>query len=395
MQKLFLFLFVLAILVQAEAQTSALAIGDSLYDVGNYSSAINEYESIKVKNESIYLKLARAHQAKGTFDDALFNYKNAATGTDKAVAMTEYGKLLITKGKYEQADSIFTALIDVYSANPNFYYQRGRARENKTLVEVDTLTSASLDSLKVYIKDYEKAVELDSTHQKALYETALFYLKQKDYPIVEKLCKKALESYDTNVEIIGLLAQNYFYRGFHDDAIIWFKKLIDLGQSSKFIHDKLGYCYYQERFYEFAIEQYLLSLNYDPEDFYTHHNLAKLYNFLEDFENAERHGKMAIYFKNLPMEDEYYTLGNTYKIHKDWQQSIEYLNKAIEEDSRYKKAYYARAVVADNYYKDKEAVIRLYEDFLEKFDHPYDPLVKLAKSRIKMLKQEVFMQKDR
>ncbi len=393
MRRLFLFLFVLAVLVKAEAQTSASAIGDSLYAVGNYSSAIKEYESINNKKESIYIKLARAHQAKGALDDALFNYEKAATGTDKAVAMTEYGKLLITKGKYEKADSIFTALIDVYTANPNFYYQRGRARENKPL-EVDTLTLESLDSLKIYIKDYERAVELDSTHQKALYETALFYLKKKDYPVVEKLCKKALESYDTNVEIISLLAQNYFYRGFHDDAIIWFKKLIDLGKSSKFIHDKLGYCYYQERSYELAIEQYLLSLNYDPEDYYTHHNLAKLYNFLEDFKNAEKHGKMAIYLKDMSMEDEYYTLGNTYKIHKDWKQSMDYLNKALEEDSDYKKALYARAVVADNYYKDKEAVIRLYEDFIEKYDNSYDPLANLAKSRVKMLKQEVFMQQD-
>ncbi|HBT11452.1 MAG TPA: hypothetical protein DEB18_19310, partial [Leeuwenhoekiella sp.] len=131
MRSFYLFLF-LVLASRAEAQeVSALAIGDSLYAVGNYSKAIAQYEQIANKNEQVYLKLARAHQAKGTLDDALTNYKLAATSTDEVIAMNEYGKLLITKRQFKEADSVFSALISVYQTNPDFYYQRGRANENR------------------------------------------------------------------------------------------------------------------------------------------------------------------------------------------------------------------------------------------------------------------------
>ena len=131
MRSFYLFIF-LVLASRAEAQeVSALAIGDSLYAVGNYSKAIDSYEEIKAKNERVYLKLARAHQAKGTLDDALTNYKLAATSTDEVIAMNEYGKLLITKRQFKEADSVFSALISVYDTNPDFYYQRGRANENR------------------------------------------------------------------------------------------------------------------------------------------------------------------------------------------------------------------------------------------------------------------------
>ena len=395
MNRFLVILFILALKAEAQ-QTSALNIADSLYNVGNYSEAISRYEEIIPKSPSLYLKIARAHQAKGTLDDALSNYKLAATSTDEAIAMNEYGKLLIATNHFKKADSVFTQLIEQYPTNPNFYYQRGRAGENikpkldSTVIDKDSIKPI-LAARNAYIKDYEKAVELDSTHQKALYETALFYLKKKDYPLVEKLCMKALESYADNVEVISVLAQNFYYRGFHDDAIPWFQKLLDLGQNTQFIHEKLGMSYYKERMYELAIEQYLEALNFSPEDFYLHAILAKLYNYKADFKEAQKHGQLAIFFKDMALDEDYYTLANTYKIHKDWQKSMEYLNLALEENPDLKDAIYAKAVVADNYYADKEAVIKLYEHYLEKNDFEFEPRVKLTRSRIKILRQELFM----
>ncbi|MGB3776668.1 MAG: tetratricopeptide repeat protein, partial [Leeuwenhoekiella sp.] len=237
---------------------------------------------------------------------------------------------------------------------------------------------------------------LDSTHQKALYQTAKYYLQRKDYPLVERLCKKALKSYPDNVEIISLLAQDNLARGFMRDAIPLFEKLLELGQNSQFIHEKLGMAYYKIRNYDRAIEHYQKGLDFSEEDFYIHSNLAKLYNFKEDFKNAEKHGQLAILFKNLPLDGDYYTLGNTYKIHKKWKMAMVYFNKTLTENPDHREALYGKAVVADNYYKDQEAVLKLYEDFIKKYDDgsryaEFDPLLRLAKERRGMLKEELFM----
>jgi hypothetical protein len=54
--------------------------------------------------------------------------------------------------------------------------------------------------------------------------------------------------------------------------------------------------------------------------------------------------------------------------------------------------------VADNYYADKEAVLKLYEGFIEKYENEehanYDPVLELAKHRSGMLKKELFMDSE-
>ncbi|PHR97893.1 MAG: hypothetical protein COA80_06455 [Leeuwenhoekiella sp.] len=398
MHKLYLFIF-LILASRAEAQAvSASAIADSLYAVGNYSEAIAEYESLDKKDTSVYLKLARAHQAKGTLDDALNYYAQAATGTDEVIAMNEYGKLLITKRKFKEADSVFTELINVYQTNPDFYYQRGRAKENiprNLKIDAKDSTTTSAQRLIPHILDYKKAVALDSTHQKALGELAVFYLKRKEYPMVEKLAFKALESYPTNVEIIGTLAQSYYYKGWNEEAITWFERLIELGQSTQFIHEKLGNSYYKDRMYEKSIEQYLEALDFSPEDDYLHATLAKLYNHVEDLEAAEMHGLLAVLYKDQSIEEEYYTLSRTYEMKKDWKNAMKYANRALEENPDHKNAEYTKVIVADNYYEDRRAVLKLYEDFIKKYSDSeyakYDPVLRLARERRDKLNREIFM----
>lgn len=398
MYKFQLFIFLLIASLAEAQEASALAVADSLYAVGNYSAAIEHYESIQPKKESIYLKLARAHQAKGTLDNALSNYAKAATGTEEVIAMNEYGKLLITKRKFKEADSVFTKLISVYKTNPEFYYQRGRAIENMpkniVLTALDSLEDRK-EILYPYLSDYEKAVALDSTHQKALSELATFFLKKKDFKMVEKLAFKALESYPTNVEIIGTLAQSYYYKGWNEETIIWFEKLISLGQNSQFIREKLGNAYYKDRMYELAIEQYLEALKFSPEDAHLHATLAKLYNYTKDLKSAETHGLFAVLYKDQPLDEEYYTLSRTYEMKKDWANAMKYVKRSLAENPENKNAEYTQAVVADNYYEDKRAVLKLYEDFITKHSSSkyakFDPTLKLAKERAVILNREIFM----
>jgi len=69
----FIILWLLAF--KAEAQTSALAVSDSLYAVGEYAQAIGELKEINPKTERIHLKLAKNYAANRQVDEALTNYR--------------------------------------------------------------------------------------------------------------------------------------------------------------------------------------------------------------------------------------------------------------------------------------------------------------------------------
>jgi len=197
------------------------------------------------------------------------------------------------------------------------------------------------------------------------------------------------------VEIISTLAQSYYYKGWNEEGIEWFEKLLALGQDTQFIREKLGNLYYKKRQYEDAIEQYLGALNFAPEDAYDHATLAKLYNFTADLDAAEMHGLFAILYKDQPLFEEYYTLSRTYEMKKEWANAMKYVNRSLDENPRNKNAEYTKAIIADNYYEDRRVVLKLYEDFIKKYEDgkyaKFDPTLKLAKERRDKLNREIFM----
>lgn len=66
-------LFIL-ISLQVEAQTSALAIADSLYAIGDYEKAITIYKSQLPIKAKTYQKIAVAHQARGFTLEAFIDF---------------------------------------------------------------------------------------------------------------------------------------------------------------------------------------------------------------------------------------------------------------------------------------------------------------------------------
>jgi len=116
-----LFTVVLFSIFKAEAQdVSALAIGDSLYSLGDYNKAILMYNKIPNDDEK-QLKLAKAYEAIGNSSQASMYYKMYLEKKPEAILTAyNYGKLLLNSGDLIKADSIFTKLSKTNPNNPNF-----------------------------------------------------------------------------------------------------------------------------------------------------------------------------------------------------------------------------------------------------------------------------------
>lgn len=363
----------------AKAQTSALAAADSLYAVGNYSEAIEELERLDDPSEAVLLKLARAHKANGNPTAALANYKAVLeSNPEKLLTTVEYGKLLSSTGKFREADSIFERLVKKYPMNANFHYQLGLVREQQN------------DS--TAMSHYNITILLQKNHQQALAKVAKSELVRGKLARAERLSRQGLETNPSNVTLLSILAQSYYFQKVYKLAVEEFEKLVELGAGSEFIHSRLGTSYYHLEDYEKAIAHFNLALDYQDKNPATHYSLGKLYALKGEYINSEGHLLQAILLKSVTLDEEYTSLGLTYKLQEKPKKAFTYFNRAVEENPDNERAMYERAVAADSHYKDLQTRLNYYQLYLDRFrENGSRNLVTLAEFRIQDLKEEIHL----
>ncbi len=373
------FLLLLLTAIKAEAQTSALAIADSLYAVGNYSEAIEELEKFGDKSEVILLRLAQAQKANGNMAAALANYNSVLeSNPERILTAVEYAKLLSSTGKLKEADSIFKQLVKQYPMNANFHYQLGLVKEKQN------------DS--TAMNHYNITVLLQKNHQQALAKVAKRALVSGKLMEAERLSKQGLETNPTNRTLLSILAQAYYFQKEYEMATESFEKLVSLGEGSEFIHSRLGNAYYHLEQIEKAIDNFELALSFEDKNHATHYSLGKLYAMTGNYKKSEFHLLAAILLKDQILDEEFTSLGLTYKLKDEPKKALEYFNKALEENPDNERAMFERAIAGDSFYKDLETRLELYEAYLEKYETTGDSyLRKLARRRVKDLREEIHM----
>lgn len=370
---------IIFIVLKVGAQTPTFTIADSLYAVGNYSEAIQQLEDMQNVNEAVHSRLAKFYVAKGDLSSAIGYYiKVLNENPNRVLVALEYGEILVRYGNLKSADSLFDVLSSKYPNNAGFQFQRGIIREKQN------------DS--TYIDFFKKTIQIDPNHQQSLYKLAKDALSKRDFTTSEKLALQGLDVNPNNASLLSILAQTYFNENSFILAITPFEKLLEIGQGNEFVHSKLGFCYYHQNYFEDAIQQYNLALNYEDRNSNTHYNLGKLYAKLGDLKKSETHLLMSLLIKKQPVDAEYLSLALTYKLQEDYKKALQYFNSALEENPHNERALYERAIAADNYFKDKKAVLNYYQAYLDKYSKQGNSeLTYLAGIRIKDIREELHL----
>lgn len=368
----------LIIACKAEAQSSALRLADSLYLHGNYTKAIEAYKSHENQDE-VYQNIAKAYIALGNYDEALLNYENSLkTNPKDALVLFDYGKLLARVKNYKEALTVFYQLINIDYKNPNYHYESGLVLQQ---------LGDSTDQNR-----FHNAYDLDNTHQKAIFQIAKYHLIKRHHSVVDKYVDIGLKSYANNKELISLKAQNYYWKEDYEGATLWFEKLLELNESSQFVHEKLSFCY--DRIYERekAIEHQLIAVKFDPKDATNLFILAQLYQRVEDYENAEKYYQDALKLIDTPLDAEYVKLATVYNLQGKEKEAIDAFKRAIDENPGNQHAQFFLVLTLDKYYKDIDARIKLFESYKEKF--PKSVFISFAEQKLKELKEEKHLKSD-
>ncbi|MDP5158028.1 MAG: tetratricopeptide repeat protein [Flaviramulus sp.] len=370
-----LMLLCFLIVLKTEAQNSVLKLADSLYLNGNYSKAIEHYK-LHENQPDVFDNIAKAYMAIGNYEEALKNYEFSITSNPKdALSKYEYAKLLSRTKNYDEASKVFNELVYLDYKNPNYHYELGLVLE-----QLKDSTA---------INRFRSAFDLDKTHQKAIYKIAKYFLQKRKHEAVDSYTDKGLESYPNNLELISLKAQNYYWKQDYKEAVNWFERLLELGETSEFIYEKLSLCYYQLNNVEKALENRLFALKYNPNDASMRYVIGTYYLDLNDFKNAEKYINQALLLLDQPLDAEYMKLATVLNRQEKYIESISALNKAINENPSNELAYLHLAITKESYYADYDAKIKAYEDIKNKF--PKSMILKFVDAQISKLKEEKFI----
>ena len=246
-------LFFYLVVLKAEAQTSALAMADSLYTVGDYTKAINEYA--KINTPSAKLQIARTYNAIRNYDKAILQYEALIKQDPKGqIPKFELGKLYDKTKKPKKSKHIFEDLSVENPSNPEYFYYLGNAFND-------------LDSISKSITYYKKAIAVDSTHLRSIYQVAKYYVAEQEPDSVVKYADLGLSFYENDVSIINLKALALYNNDEFKAAIPLFEKMVALGETTKFyIFERLGNAYFKIENADNAITNYKKALQLDNEN---------------------------------------------------------------------------------------------------------------------------------
>jgi len=380
MKKIFL-LLISIISIKAGAQTSALTVADSLFQLGNYSKAISFYEKDVEKSLYSQTKIAKAYIGLGAYRKAI-PYHESIVLKDSSQLINQYelGKLYYKIRASGKAFESFKKLIEKDKQNPNFQYQLGLVQ----LQEKD----------KNYIESFRKTVALDPFHLKGIKQLCKFYLKKSSWTSFEKYNAIGLQNYPENEILINYKAQACFNQGHYKKAIIYFTKLSETDPYNKFVLYRLGVVNHMLLKYDEAISFYDKAIIEDKTNGDYHTQIGLAYLGKELYEKSYYHLLKAMLLNDVKIDSEYYNLGIWHKEQKQYAKAMQLFQKAFKENSYNYKAKFEQAICADNYYKDNDSKLELYQEYKLKFEGKNKRNDEIVAARISHFKELIHLEGD-
>jgi tetratricopeptide (TPR) repeat protein len=367
----------LGIFQRVDAQTSTLALADSLFTIGQYDEALNLYQKQKPKSVRVYQKMASTYKAMGNLQAAIIaNEQAIRINPDLLVVKINYARLLKANHEYFKSDSVFTDLIKLYPNQANFYYELALIRK--------------VSKAKPYHKLLLQSIEINPNHFNSLYELALFNYKRKNFKEADNYINRALRIIPKNTKALLLAGLNAYALQNTKQAIDLFESLIESGYKTEQVYEKLGVCYARLRHNQKAIGCFKKVIKQDDKNATAHIYLGRLYNLEESYTLAEKHLLYALLLSKPDLSSLYQSLGITYKQQRNYKKAMGYFELAILENPDLVRSGFELANAADNYYADLDLRIKYYSIFIEKYKNKSNvqKWLNLAKYRISDLKKE-------
>jgi len=352
---------------------------DSLYATGNYTKAINYYA--EAGGDRSGLQIARAYNAIGNFEKAIAQYQNVVEEHPEwQIASFELGKLLLKSKEYELARKLFSELAGPDNGNPEYQYYLGESFQH-------------LDQPASALTAYKKAVKLDSTHLRSLFRLGKYFTIKRERDQALNYVDAGLRFYEYDVSFVNLKALILYNDGQFENAISWFEKVLELGETQAYVYEKLAYSYYKNWEFERAKENYRKLIAIDDQNSDAYFGMAAALRKNKQPDSTEIYINKALDVQRPIFAEGYRRLASLARDRNDLKSAFDYYKLASEEAPSNEMLYFNVCTIADQYYKDPESKLDYYENFIKRFGKKMPYASKMASKRIKELKEVIHFQK--
>jgi len=225
------------------------------------------------------------------------------------------GRILFYVHKLESAINYFRKIIEIKPDNWEVYIYLA-------------LSYKELNNYESAINYLKKSILINSYYADSYWLLGEIYIDLGNYGLALKNLEKAVELDPNNSRYLNSLAKVYLELDRIPQAIRTLQISIDTNPNSKWSYFYLGKALEKEFQFELAIEQYLKSIEIDPNFTEAKISVAKLYSYLNDYNKAIEILESIV--DRLIDPEIYFMLGQFYYNTKNYEKSINNLESYIK-----------------------------------------------------------------
>ena len=126
----------------------------------------------------------------------------------------------------------------------------------------------------------------------------LSLFKEKKYSLAEKKCSNLIKKIKPNYEIFNIYAVILFELNKYDEAIIYWKKTLELNPKYHFGYNNLGNVFLKKNEFKQALDCYDKAIGIKPDYHEAYHNKGNVFSKMNDAQNAIKSFDKAIQIKS-------------------------------------------------------------------------------------------------
>lgn len=400
---------------------------------GQYDSAIIVANKMIVQDSVNWLTqyyLGESYLAKYKFFDALYAFEKANSLDSANIAIEKYlAETYDYIGRHEDAINIYynqylrdtmamepiVSLANIFRKKKEYtpaihYYQKATAIDFTNFYYYKQLAfcTARINIPLPAIYAYKTAISLNPYDIGCYMQLANLYNSERYFSEAIKTCKSGLEISE-NVQLKKILAYSFYLNRDFDSSIIFFNKLLEMGDTSYFNLKYRGLVHFEKKEFEKATIDLKLAYEFNDKDaeacFFLGSALGRSGENEEGIRFLYNAMQILIPAPN-EMSNIYSEMAHIYLNQDKYKLSLQYLKLAYKADATPLLSF-KMGQLYDYYLDNKRLAINCYEGYLTMANMPDSiqgtsnltnsfvadsEIIENAKERIRILKEELFFE---
>lgn len=342
---------------------------------------LNEALKLDSLNAAYMVERADLCESLGDYDSAVKNYRDALQiQPDNLMTKFQLGQTLIRITEYKNAVNTFIEIYAVDSTNVMFnkYYALAAYK-------------AGLNKIATGI--YEKYILQNPNDLGAYLNLATAYGEMKNDSAAFKTLIIAKRKFPNNKTLDLKFANSMFVKKNFQGAYRAYKEYLEKYDTTFPVLMNYGICLYHTKHEQEAIEVLENCYSSYPNDPYVNFYLGVSHKKLANYDLASKYIDFAIWI-SLPefLPEMYHHLGQVYGSMREFEKSIEALNKAYELDNRKVEVLFEIATTYEEFNFNKTMALNYYKTYLLEAGEAANN-ADYALTRMNKIKEELFFEK--